>query len=282
MCSIDPKFVDQILHCDCVEGMRLLPDDCLDLTLTSPPYGEIRSYGGQAFDTAKFQAVARELLRLTKPGGVVVWVVREQVAGGEESGESSRQRLHFHEIGFRLHHTMVMNRIGCRWPGRSRYGHPLEYAFILSKGRPKSVQLIRDRENRLAGKVGTFSRRSKDGGIERAGGPQIVPMLGVRGPVWSYAVGRNVTTKDHYALQGHPALMPEKMAEDHIVSWSRPGELVFDPFCGAGTTCKMAALSGRHFLGFEVHEPYYQLAQRRVREAQAEYRRRLDSWLLGA
>jgi site-specific DNA-methyltransferase (adenine-specific) len=249
--------------------------------LTSPPYGEIRSYGGQAFDTAKFQAVARELLRLRKPGGVVVWVVREQVAAGEESGESSRQRLYFQEIGFRLHHTMVMNRIGCRWPGRNRYGDPVEYAFVLSKGKPKTVNLIRDRVNRQAGKVAAFQRRSKDGGIERTGGPQIVPMLGVRGPVWSYAVGQNVISRDRYAYD-HPALMPQQMAEDHIISWSRPGDLVFDPFCGAGTTCKMSALSGRHFLGFEVHEPYYQLAQRRVREAQAEYRRRLDSWLLGA
>jgi DNA modification methylase len=283
MSGIDPKFVDQILHFDCVEGMRLLPDECIDLTLTSPPYGEIRRYGGQAFDTAKFRAVAGELLRLTKPGGVVVWVVREQAPRGQgETGDSSRQRLYFQEVGFRLHHTMVMDRKGCRWPGRNRYGHPLEYAFILSRGRPKSVHLIRDRENRHAGKVGTFLRRSKEGGVEPAGRPQIVPMLGVRGPVWSYAVGRNVTTKDHYALRGHPALMPEKMALDHIISWSRPGDLVFDPFCGAGTTCKMAALSGRHFFGIEVHEPYYQLALKRVREAQDEYRRRLDSWLLGA
>jgi len=283
MSSIAPEFVDQIFLCDCLEGMRRLADGCIDMTLTSPPYGEIRRYGDHPFGFAEFQVVAEELFRLTKPGGVVVWIVREQAPRGKgESGDSSRQRLYFQEVGFQLHHTMVMDRIGCRWPGRNRYGQPLEYAFVLSKGKPRSVYLIRDRPNRHAGKVNTFVRRSKDGGIEQAGKPQTVPMVGVRGPVWSYAVGRNVSTKDHYALVGHPALMPEKMAEDHIVSWSKAGDLIFDPFCGAATTSKMALLSHRRYLGFEVHEPYHELALRRMRDAQAEYRRQLDAWLLGA
>ncbi len=283
MKNTPPKYLDRIILGDCIERMRRMPDGCIDMTLTSPPYGEIRRYGDHPFGFEKFQAVARELFRLTKRGGVVVWVVREQAPRGKgETGDSSRQRLYFQEVGFVLHHTMVMDRKGCRWPGRNRYGQPLEFAFILSKGKPKSVHLIRDRENRHAGKVGTFTRRSKEGGNEPAGKPQVVPMLGVRGAVWSYAVGRNVSTKDHYALQTHPALMPEKMALEHIVSWSRPGDLIFDPFCGAATTCKMALLSHRRFLGFEVHEPYHELALRRMRDAQAEYRRRLDAWLVGA
>ncbi|QDV36976.1 DNA-methyltransferase [Tautonia plasticadhaerens] len=278
-----PKYLDRIIRCDCVDGMRRLPDGCIDMTLTSPPYGEIRTYGGQAFDFTKFRAVAEELFRLTKPGGVVVWVVREQAPRGKgETGDSSRQRLYFQEVGFRLHHTMVMDRIGCRWPGRNRYGHPLEYAIILSKGKPKTLQLLRDRPNRHAGKTQAFTKRRTDGFLEKAGGAKTVPAFGVRGAVWSYAVGRNVSTKDHYALKGHPALMPEKMALEHIVSWSRPGELILDPFCGAATTCKMALLNHRRHLGFEVHEPYYHLALRRMRDAQAEYRRRMDSWLVGA
>jgi DNA modification methylase len=216
-------------------------------------------------------------------GGVVVWIVREQAPRGKgESGDGSRQRLYFQEIGFRLHHTMVMDRKGCRWPGRNRYGQPLEFAFILSKGRPKSVHLIRDRPNRHAGKINNFIKRTIDGRIEPAGDPQVVGAFGVRGPVWSYAVGRNVSTKDHYALTAHPALMPEKMAEDHILSWSRPGDLVFDPFCGSGTTCKVALLNHRRYLGFEVHDDYYQLARRRIQDAQVEYRRRLDAQLVVA
>jgi len=278
-----PKYLDRIILADCVEGMRRLSGDCIDMTLTSPPYGEIRRYGDHPFGFEKFQAVAGELFRVTKPGGVVVWVVREQAPRGKgETGDSSRQRLYFQEVGFVLHHTMVMDRKGCRWPGRNRYGQPLEFAFILSKGRPKSVHLIRDRENRHAGKVNNFIKRTVDGRIVPAGKPQVVPTLGVRGAVWSYAVGRNVSTKDHYALVGHSAIMPEKMARDHIVSWSRPGDLIFDPFCGAATTCKIALLNHRRFLGFEVHEPYYELALRRMREAQEEYRRRLDAWLVGA
>lgn len=278
-----PKYLDRIILGDCVEGMRRLPGDCIDMTLTSPPYGEIRRYGDHPFGFEKFQAIAGELFRVMKPGGVVVWVVREQAPRGKgETGDGSRQRLYFQEVGFQLHHTMVMDRKGCRWPGRNRYGQPLEFAFILSKGRPKSVHLIRDRENRHAGKVNNFIKRTVDGRIEPAGKPQVVGALGVRGAVWSYAVGRNVSTKDHYALDGHSAIIPEKMARDHIVSWSRPGDLVFDPFCGAATTCKIALLNHRRYLGFEVHEPYYELALRRMREAQEEYRRRLDAWLVGA
>lgn len=283
MKNLAPKFMDRIIRHDCVEGMGWLPDDCIDMTLTSPPYGDIRRYGDHTFGFDKFRAVAEGLFRVTKPGGVVVWIVREQAPRGKgETGDSSRQRLYFQQVGFRLHHTMVMDRKGCRWPGRNRYGQPLEFAFILSKGKPKSVSLIRDRENRHAGKVNTFHRRSKDGGIEPAGKPQVVSIVGVRGPVWSYAVGRNLSTKDHYALEGHPALMPERMAEDHILSWSRSGDLVLDPFCGAATTCKMALLNHRHFLGFEVHDPYYRLALRRMKDAQVEYRSRLDAWLVGA
>ena len=104
--------------------------------------------------------------------------------------------------------------------------------------------------------------------------------LGVRSAVWPYPAGGRTTTRDRYAYD-HPALMPEQMAEGHILSWSRPGDLIFDPMCGAATTCKMALLNHRDYLGFEVHEPYHRLAVRRMDDAHAEYRRRLDA-LLGA
>ena len=281
MNKIDPRFLDQILCRDCVEGMKMLSDDWIDLTVTSPPYGKIRDYGGQEFTHDKFQAIAHELFRITKTGGIVVWVVRDQILRRKgATGDSARQWLYFQEVGFRLHDMIPMESLGQRWPGRNRYGQSLEYAFVLSKGRPDFVDLIRDHENRHAGTVKTFTRRAESGERQVAGKPQAINRYGVRGPVWSYKVGRNSTTKDYDTLQVHPALMPEQMAEDHIVSWSRPGEVVFDPMAGGGTTCKMALLKNRHYLGFEVHPPYHMEAMRRLKEANQQYQKRLDDWFI--
>jgi DNA modification methylase len=62
----------------------------------------------------------------------------------------------------------------------------------------------------------------------------------------------------------HPAIFPEDLARDHILSWSNPSNLVFDPMCGSGTTLKMAMQNGRHFLGFDISPEYVELAKKRV------------------
>jgi len=281
MNPISPNFIDKILHRNCVEGMKMLPDACIPMSLTSPPYDDLRRYGGHAFDSDTFGAVAEELYRITMPGGVVVWVVADAIIDGSETCTSARQKLHFRQVGFNVHHTMLMNRAGSRWPCKVRYGDSLEYAFVLSKGRPRTINLLRDKPNKKAGKLMGFNRRDFDGRQRPAGTAQPVREWGVRLGVWTYAGGGATTAKDDYAYD-HPALMPERMAEDHILSWSRPGDLIFDPMCGAATTCKMALLHGRRYLGFEVHEPYHGLAVRRMADAHAEYRRRLDAILLGA
>ncbi len=272
-------MIDQI-HCrDAVAGMRELTHDFIPLTVTSPPYDDLRGYGGHRFDQRAFEAVADELWRVTMPGGVVVWVVADQIDGGY-SGTSFRQALHFQEAGFRIHDILIMARSGGRWCGGNRYGI-VEFAFVFSKGRPRSVHLIRDRDNKHAGLLRRFKARMLDGRLRYAPRAKPVAVKGVRGPVWECHAGFQKTTRDRYAYV-HPALMPEDMARDLIVSWSRPGDLVFDPMAGAATTCKMALLNHRHYLGFEVHEPYYRLAVRRMQDAQHEYRRRLDAWLVGA
>jgi site-specific DNA-methyltransferase (adenine-specific) len=261
---------NQIVLGDCVAGMRGLPAEFVPLTVTSPPYGGLRTYGGHA--EWDFMAVARELYRITVPGGVVVWVVQEEIIDGAESGESSRQRLAFADIGFRLHHTMVMAKTGGHQHSPRRYGRPLEYAFVLSKGRPRHVLLLRDKPNKEAGRVGRYMNRRADGSF-RPKKPSTVHPYGLRSSVWSYSTGRFKTAKEGYAF-GHPALMPEQMAEDHILSWSRIGDLVFDPFAGAGTTLKMALLNHRRYLGFEVNPEYVGIARRRLQEAEAKLRER--------
>jgi len=276
-----PKYLDRIIRCDCVEGMRRLPDGCIPLTVTSPPYDGLRSFGGYALDFESFKKVAQELYRVTTPGGVVVWVIADAIVDGSETGTTARQKLRFLEIGFRIHHTMIMDRAGSRWPCKVRYGDSLEYAFILSKGRPRTINLLRDKPNKYVGKSEEFQRREPDGSLRPAGRSSPIATWGNRRAIWEYAAGSGLTTNDRYAFV-HSALMPEAMAEDHILSWSRPGDLVFDPFCGAGTTTKMALLNHRRYLGFEVNTQYHEIALRRMQDARDEYRRRLDGWLLGA
>jgi N6-adenosine-specific RNA methylase IME4 len=279
MNEIDPTLIDQILCCDCVQGMSRLPDDCIYLTVTSPPYSKMRDYGGQDFTHDKFQSIARELFRITKPGGIVVWVVRDQILRRKgATGESARQWLYFQEVGFRLHNQIPMEQLGQRWSGRNRYGQSVQYAFVVSKGKPDFVDLIRDRENKQAGKVQVFTRCAANGEGQVAGKSQAINRMGVRGGLWKYKAGGHSTTEDHDALRVHPARMPEQMAVDHINSWSRPGELVFDPLAGAGTTCKMAMLNNRHYLGFEIHPPYQLEAVQRLRKARQDYLVRMDDW----
>jgi len=279
MNQISPNLIDKLLHRNCVEGMKMLPDACIPMTLTSPPYDDLRRYRGHAFDSDTFGAVAEELYRITMPGGVVVWVVADEIDSGY-SGASFRQALYFQEIGFRLHDILIMTRSGGRFAGGNRYGI-VEFAFVLSKGRPRSVHLIRDKDNKHAGLLRRFKARTPDGHFRHAAFAKPVAEKGVRGVAWEYHAGGHKTTRDRYAY-GHPALMPEVMARDLIVSWSRTGDLILDPMCGAATTCKMALLNHRRYLGFEVHEPYHGLAVRRMDDAHAEYRRRLDAILLGA
>lgn len=262
---------NKINNTDCVQGMRSLPDDCIPLTVTSPPYDDLRTYDGLA--EWRFLDVARELYRITMTGGVVVWVVQEQIIDGSESGESSRQRLAFANIGFRLHSTMVMAKVGGHQHSPGRYGRPLEYAIVLSKGKPRHFSPIRDKVNREAGRIKVFTNRERDGSFRKKKKAK-VHSFGFRSAVWSYPTGKHHTAKEDYAFE-HPALMPEKMAEDHILSWSRVGDLVFNPFAGAGTVLKMALLNHRRYLGFEINPMYVKIARRRLKEAEAMMAARL-------
>lgn len=244
---------------DCVEGCRALPDGSVPLTVTSPPYDQIRLYGGHAWD---FEALAAELYRVTAPGGVVVWVVQDQIVNGSESGTSARQKLFFLDMGFGVHQTLVMSMSGMR-SSPTRYGRAPQYAVIFSKERPTTVNLIRDRQNKRAGETGSRRQRAKDGSL-RGEGRFPIPLLGKRSEVWTYNTGYNHTTNEKELFKQHPALMPEKMARDFIVSYSRPGQMVLDPLAGAGTTLKMALLEGRRYLGFEVHPEYAQCGRDRL------------------
>jgi len=257
---------NQVYCSDCVVGMRNLPDACVDLTVTSPPYDNLRLYNGYSFD---FNSVAHELYRVTKDGGVVVWIVGDATRNGSESGTSFKQALYFMEIGFNLHDTMIY--MSDKPPlSHRRYEQKFEYMFILSKGRPKTFNPIME-ESKYAGaskKARTF-RQDEHGELEESHSKSAVKKEKIKGNVWFYPTGYNKSTKDKIAF-AHPAIFPERLALDHILSWSDEGDLVLDPFAGSGTTAKMSLLSGREFIGFEISQEYVDIANQRIATVQEE------------
>ena len=256
---------NRIYNMDCVEGLRLLDDCSVDLTVTSPPYDNLRQYKGYSFD---FDAVATELFRVTKDGGVVVWVINDATVKGSETGTSFRQALRFKEIGFKLHDSMIYAKDSCPYPETTRYYPGFEYMFVLVKGKIKTVHLIADKPNKQAGDKITGTERKADGtvkymsAVEKHTGRKVKP-YGVRTNIWHFGMGFMKSTTDRCAYR-HPAIFPEKLAHDHIISWSNPGDLILDPFMGSGTTAKMARLTGRDYIGFEISKEYCDIAVERL------------------
>lgn len=261
--------LDVIYNQDCLEGLKVLPDACIDLTVTSPPYDNLRNYNGFEWD---FERVAQELFRITKVGGVVVWVIGDATIKGSETGSSFKQALFFMECGFNLHDTMIYQKDACPFPETNRYYPSFEYMFVLSRGKPKTANLISDKPNRRFGEKITGTGRNPDGTLKQHSAvknniKRAVKEFGVRTNVWLYSVGKWKVTKDEYAYQ-HPAMFPEQLAQDHILTWSNPGDVVLDPFLGSGTTAKMAVLNDRHYIGFELSSEYFDIACRRLDEVE--------------
>lgn len=265
----------ELFNEDCLETLAHLADDSIDLTVTSPPYDNLRDYNGsnQFWCEDTWQAILAELYRTTKPGGVVVWVVGDATIAGGETGSSFKQALYAIDCGFNLHDTMIYEKNTSSFPARrnsARYTQIFEYMFIFSKGAPKTGNLICDKPNKWAGHTnwGKNTQRGKDGALVETKPIKPVPEYSPRNNIWRYVVGGGFATKDKNAHK-HPAIFPEKLAEDHILTWSNPGDVVFDPFLGSGTTGKVAILNGRYFKGAEIDVEYFAVASARIHEAQA-------------
>ena len=240
-----------------VEVLRTFPDECIDLTVTSPPYDNLRDYNGYSFD---FEGLAEQLYRVTKKGGVIVWVVGDAVIKGSESGTSFRQALHFKEIGFNLHDTMIYNRQS-RFPNINRYQQLFEYMFVISKGIPNTTNIVKNIPNVEKPRTRMIKHRDRDGNwIKRK---ITTGEYHDRGNIWKYKVGGGNTSNDKIAFN-HPAIFPEKQAEDHIKSWSNEGDIVLDPFVGSGTTAKMAKYNKRKYIGIDISQEYIDIAKQRL------------------
>lgn len=229
---------------NCLDTMKRFDDGVIDLTVTSPPYDNLREYNGYVFD---FPEIAQELYRVTKNDGLLVWIIGDATIGGSETGSSFKQALHFIDLGFKLHDTMIYEKNSPAYPANrsgNRYTQIFEYMFVFAKGKvPK--QLICDKANKWAGHK-DFSGKLKNP----------VPDFSPRNNIWKYTTSFNGVK--------HPAPFPELLAQDHILSWSKPGGLIYDPFMGSGTTAKMALLNGRNFVGSEISSEYADIAYSRI------------------
>jgi site-specific DNA-methyltransferase (adenine-specific) len=264
--------INRVYNEDCLLTMLKMKDETIDLTVTSPPYDNLRTYNnyikgksseynGYSFD---FENIAKELYRVTKKGGVVVWVVGDGTENGSETGTSFRQALYFKEIGFNLHDTMIYQKNNFSNPSSNRYHQIFEYMFVLSKGKPNTFNPLKDRKNVYGGQVGSWGKntsRQKDGTmVERK--KKIIEEYGQRYNVWLVKTSKN-GQEDEIAYQ-HPAIFPIQLAKDHIISWTNERDLVFDPFMGSGTTAKAAKELNRNYLGSEIDLEYFQIIKNRL------------------
>jgi len=257
---------NKILLGDCAKILQDFPEDSVDLIITSPPYDELRSYQGFEFN---FEEIAKQLFRVLKPGGVLVWVVGDAVINKSETGSSFEQALYFKNTGFLLHDTMIYEKNTSSFPARrtgNRYTQIFEYMFVFSKLKPpKTANLICDKKNKWVGWTnwGKKTHRNVEGELIETEDFKPVPELSPRNNIWKYSVGGGIGQKDKLAYQ-HPATFPELLVQDHINSWSMPGDVVLDPMCGSGTACKVAAQLDRKYIGIEISADYCLLAEKRV------------------
>lgn len=255
--------------------MARMQDGLIDLTVTSPPYDDVRTYKGF---TLPLNEIAKELYRVTKDGGVVVWVVNDKTKNYCESLTSFKTAILFvEETGFNLHDTMIYKRT-CAFPDVVRYYQDFEYMFVFTKGKPKTVNLLRQLKTegtlkRQKNKTGIGGERQVDGSLKRIDNTNAFERkerarkdnTRVKSNVWELPRGNQNSTKDKIAFE-HPAIFPEQLANDHIISWSKENDLVYDCFMGSGTTAKMAILNKRNYIGSEISKEYCDIAKQRIKE----------------
>jgi DNA modification methylase len=254
--------LNQIICGDNCDVLGTLPRECIDLVVTSPPYDDLRTYGGHSWD---FYGVAWQLKRVLKPGGVIVWVVADATKDGSETGTSMEQALHFKRLGLRIHDTMIYSKSSFSNPFPNRYHQTWEYAFIFSSGAPSTFNPLTDRVNKYAGEIVASTVREADGSLSHRS-PKEIAEFGKRFNVWTMD-----TAKNDGATLKHPAIFPEALARDHILSWSNEGDVVLDPFNGSGTTTKMARELGRKYIGIEVNPDYVAIAESRIDQKLLEF-----------
>ena len=248
-------WLGRIVCGDNTEVLSGFPDACIDLVVTSPPYDDLRTYGGHSWN---FEALAAQLVRVLKTGGVIVWVVADATVNGSETLTSMRQAIHFKDVcGLNVHDTMIYEKAGTGACGSNlAYWQTWEYCLVMSKGKPAAVNRLKVKN--LSAGVKTTPRTVMKGNRD-SDGVRVVEDEGVRANIWRYNVNK-------YGMEntGHPAPFPIALAKDHVASWSNPGDVVLDPFAGSGTTLKAAKELNRQWCGIEINPEYCAIAEARL------------------
>lgn len=263
---------------DCLDKMKEIPSESIDLVVTSPPYDNLRTYKDSLnWNFEIFQSVANELSRVLKQGGVIIWVIGDETKNFCESLSSFKQAIYFvDKCGLKLLDTryylsttiMIYAKNGgpSPYPGLMRYAPWFEYMFVFTKGKPSAYNPIKDVLTKSGGgKTNSGNTARKRDGTTTKTGSYVTNKYKTRSNIWTYDVGKNKDTKDKIAMS-HPARFPEKLAYDHIVSWSNEGDTVLDPFMGSGTTGKQAKLLNRNFIGIECVREYFIIAKQRIKD----------------
>lgn len=258
--------LNKIYNEDCLEGMKSIPDGSVDMTLTSPPYDNLRTYDNTlVWNKEVWENVIKELYRVTKDGGIVVWIVGDATIKGSETGTSFKQALYFKEVGFNLHDTMIYSKPNAPL-SHKRYEQEFEYMFIFSKCKIITFNGIKDKINKHYGDKISGSKRDVGSGETRKLSGQKqgkkIAQYGLRGNIWHIP-----NRKERY---NHPAIFPEQLAHDHIKTWSNENDIILDPFMGSGTTAIACINTQRNFIGFEVNKDYYDIACKRIEEHKKE------------
>lgn len=260
--------MNEIINDNCIDAMREIKGDTIDLTVTSPPYDDMRTFGGYAFEFDPM-LIIEGLHRITKPGGLVAWLIQDQTKDSNISGTSFDHVRLFRQAGFKHFHTLIYQR-GRRQVGAAAdaYFLDFEYLFIFLKGdKPNTYNAIADIPNISGGREKIGGIRKKDGDFKRD--KRKVQKYGKRGRVWKYHTGLFHSSKDPVAFK-HPAIMSEKLARDIIKTWTIKGDTVLDPMCGSGTTCISAKTLGRNYIGIEVNPEYCKIAKQRMQQTGLE------------
>lgn len=250
--------LNRIYQSDCVKLMKYMDENSVDLTVTSPPYDELRNYNGYHFD---FENIAKSLFTITKKGGVVVWVIGDKIKNGNRSLTSFKQALFFQEVGFNVHDVMIYRKKNTPFMRTNAYTNCYEFMFVFSKGSPKTFNPIKEKTVRQGFEMMPFNKGAD--GINRKVLSELKPEK-TKTNIWEYATGLGGTTSDRVAFK-HPAVFPEKLAEEHILTWTNQNDVVFDPMCGSGTTCKMAFKNNRHYIGCDISKEYVELTKKRLK-----------------
>jgi len=252
-------FINKIIQGDCVEVMKDIPKEKIDLVVTSPPYDNLRNYNGYTFN---FEAIAKGLFRVIKKGGIVVWVIGDKIKNGNRSLTCFRHALYFQEIGFNTHDVMIYRKKNTPFMRSNGYTNCYEFMFVFSKGKPQVFNPLITKTKR-SGFEPLPHNKQADGINKKAMGE--LKKEKTLTNIWSYAVGMHGSTSDKIAFK-HTAIFPEKLAQDHIVSWTNEGDVVLDPMCGSGTTCKMAKLNNRKYIGIDTSEEYCEISRERLKD----------------